>query len=183
MKKFTLPLLLLLLAAAAASAQESERLPHQRFALGFEFGAVQADPQFGANLTSPYFWHNALALRASARLAEHQYDDLTSMRSQTANYQLYKLGFVATSYSLAPLFRFYGEAGVAFLLPDKELSKEKSIGGYGHLGFEFFLRIDSSASYFIELGTVAVDAIAEEALFPHRYCSGFSISIGVRYYL
>ena len=65
------------------------------------------------------------------------------------------------------------------LLPSKELSNNDFVmGGYGLLGFEFF--VSKGFNYYIEIGGAGTGARAEKLINKPIYSNGFLIGIGIR---
>ena len=174
-----LPLALALLSGSVLSAQGALTRP----ALGFHLSNLAGDLAMGFDATSPTFLKGSLAFRASADLALRQGNPIAAPQAMTSEgYGVGKLGVVGMGGRVAEGIRVYGEGGFLFASPKPSFSKEPSrLGGYGHFGFEFLL--GKRGSYFIELGTVGLNAHADRQVGSPIYLNGFAVGTGMRIYL
>ena len=112
-----------------------------KISLGTHFMQFQGDLGLGINMTSPYFFNKKMAARIRANTGV--FDD---------NLQLgltYTLGWVED------MIRLNLEAGVNY--PVSRSNSQSTKGGYGLLGFDFFVK--KTCSYFIEIGGMGGGAL------------------------
>jgi len=78
---------------------------------------------------------------------------------------------------LGDFIAIYGEGGAIGLFPSSDFSEENIVvGGYGLFGFEFL--IADNFNYYIELGGIGVDAVADRIPNKPLYSNGFLINVG-----
>ncbi len=147
--------------------------------LGFQLNQFQNDFGLGAQLTTPYFFYDRMAVKTRANLMflEH----IEGNAYTWTPYTNISLGLVGTSARVSNFMHLYGEGGVLLILPaDNFSSQDAVVGGYGIFGFEFYLF--SSGNYFIEIGGVGSGATADKIPFNPIYSNGLSISTGLRFF-
>ena len=146
-------------------------------AAGFQLHQFNGDFGLGLNLTSPYFLKQSMAVRASGDVV---FSELDGWQPYAAS----RIGFLGGTGLISGFARFYGEGGLQFLFPDSNISEEKFVlGGYGHLGFEFFLDPGIQGhSYFIELGSTGIAESAGKLPGEPIYFNGFCTGVGYRRY-
>lgn len=161
-----------------ASAQEENSF-NSNIGLGFHLIQIQQDFGLGINLTSPHFAKNKIAFRMRGNLMWNQHLDDTNNDTWTP-YSSLSLGVIGVGGEIDDFIRLYGEGGLLVLFPSSQFSSESSVfGGYGLLGFEFFM--NDASNYFIEIGGTGTGATADEILGNPIYSNGLMISVGYRY--
>ena len=147
------------------------------FSAGFQLHEFDDDFGCGINLTSPWFWKDKTSVRFSG-------DVVFSKMKNWKPYGSSRLGLVGSTGLVHKFCRFYGEGGLQVLALNQEVSADKvKLGGYGHFGFEFFIKPEiNSDSYFIELGSSGIAAKAEKLEGKPMYFNGFCIGVGTRHY-
>ncbi|AEJ20393.1 hypothetical protein [Gracilinema caldarium] len=142
--------------------------------LGFSVQEWEDDLGMGLGLTSPWFLYEKAAIRVSGNV-------LFKTDNQWKPYYAIRTGLIGGSFMQSADIRLYGEGGFLFLFPDTSFdSASFRLGGYGHFGFEFFLSTTpGSGSYFIEVGSNAIDA---KSLAGNHYLNGFATTCGFRFY-
>lgn len=163
----------------AARNDADSKLP-----LGIGFGLSEAADNLSLNLelSSPTFGRYNFQVRA-----ESQLEYLSSFRNDPdlgwKMFSSHRLGLAAGSLKTgnAPI-RLYGEFGGLCILPPDELSGDAyHLGIYALWGFEFIIE-NSPVSYYLEAGSNALFAEAEELTGSPDYYSGFTTRVGLRYY-
>lgn len=174
---WALPFLFLILGPTGITPQEISK---KGFGLGFHVQQFQRDFGLGLQITSPHFLKEKIAVRARINLAWHEH--ATSYNTFWTSYPAVQLGLVGMGGMVGSHIRLYGEGGILALWPSQEFStKDRHIGGYGFFGFEFFM--NSTASYFIELGGIGIGATADNVPGHPVYSNGFATTVGFRYFL
>jgi len=186
MKK-TLFIFTIFLAIVSLTMAQGGRTPAKNhFEIGGQVNSFQNDYGLGINITSPYFYRGATAVRLSANYMWFQHNDLNSGNITWTPYYSFQFGIVGGAAVIANFLRLYGESGLVLLLPNSEFSTNSTeLGGYGVFGFEFFMSQDpqSFISYFIELGGMGIGAKADKLPGKPIYSNGFCASVGCRFYL
>jgi len=181
MRTSSLLLTLVLATALMAPVAFGQENNHASAASNLGFGSVlqknQNDFGFGAQIISPSFADDRLAVDASGT-----YNYVTG--STWAGYGSASLTLLAGLTAPSETHRLYGKAGVVALFPSDRVSSESiAIGALGGFGFEFFFTPERTGSYYIELGGMGTAAGADELEDSPVYANGFTTSVGVRYYL
>lgn len=154
----------------------TEKNRETNFSTGFQLHKFDDDFGCGINLTSPWFWKDKTSVRFSG-------DVVFSKMKNWKPYGSTRLGLVGSTGIVREFCRFYGEGGLQVLALNQDISIDNvKLGGYGHFGFEFFLKETNSDSYFIELGSSGIAAKAEKLEGKPMYFNGFSIGVGTRHY-
>jgi hypothetical protein len=131
----------------------------------------------GAEVTSPYFLWERVAVRVRGELVWDRVD--------WNPFYAVKGGLVGVGGYIADSIRLYGEGGVLFVFPTSALStQDVGFGGYGHFGFEFLVQpfARSHLSYLIELGTTGSGIRADQLAGSPFLVNGFAVSTGLRLY-
>jgi len=163
-----------LISAGQKKVTEQNREAH--FSTGFQLHKFDDDFGCGINLTSPWFWKDKTSVRFNG-------DVVFSKMKNWKPYGSTRLGLVGSTGIVREFCRFYGEGGLQVLTLNPDISADKvKLGGYGHFGFEFFLKETNSDSYFIELGSSGIVAKAQKLEGKPMYFNGFCIGVGTRHY-
>lgn len=150
------------------------------FGFGMQLNKHQDDFGLGLNLTSPFFLYDRMAVRIRGNIMfnEHTENNLATLTP----YSNFSIGFIGVGGKVGDYIRLYGEGGVILLLPSDNFSTEDYVwGGYGHIGFEFFM--SNFNNYFIEIGHVGTGAKQEKIATQPLYSNGMMINTGLRFYL
>ncbi len=152
---------------------------NKNFGLGFQLGQYQNDFGLGINMTSPFFVYDRLAVRVRGNFMWNEHLD-SNVETTWTSYSNLSLGVLGIGREIGDFVRLYGEGGGIFLFPPSELSSNSfEFGGYGLIGFEFFLT--RSSNYFIEIGAVGTGAKAEKVATKPIYSNGLLINVGYRF--
>lgn len=150
------------------------------FGFGMQLCQYQQDFGMGLNVTSPLFVYERVGLRLRGNLMFNEH--LEAAETTLTPYSNVSIGFVGVSGKVGEYIRLYGEGGMIALFPSADFSSEQiELGGYGHLGVEFFM--DKSFNYFAEIGHVGTGAIEDKVAANPLYSNGLTISVGLRVYL
>ncbi|MEZ4805583.1 MAG: hypothetical protein R2852_08905 [Bacteroidia bacterium] len=150
------------------------------FGFGFHLSEYQNDFGLGLNVTSPFFLHDGVGVRARANLMFNQ--NVVDSVTDFMPYNNLSIGFIGVGGRLGENIRLYGEGGFIAILPSSKFSSESmELGGYGLFGFEFFFT--KFGNYFIEIGAVGTGAKADKVSTKPIYSNGLTVSTGVRFYL
>ena len=162
----------------AISSYGQDESMGNKMALGFQLTQYQNDFGVGLNVSSPYFANEKMAVRLRGNLVWHQH--LTSKdETNWSPYANMSLGFTVISGKVGNHIRVYGESGAVALFPSTEFSdKSIHLGGYGLLGFEFFMY--QHGNYFIEIGALGTGAKADKVAGAPIYSNGLLINVGYR---
>lgn len=174
MKKLSL---LALCTAFATIGFAQQSTLSKKMGFGFQLGQYQNDFGLGAQVTSPFFLYEKLAIRAKANIMwnEHLLDGLSTW----SEYSNISVGVVGMGGEIANIIRLYGEGGLLIILPNENFSSNSSeLGGYGLFGFEFFLGYNFN--YYIEIGGVGTGAVADKIATQPIYSNGLIIQTGFR---
>lgn len=164
------------LAGAQESASESFAPGSGNVSFGFDLLDRAGSFGIGAEITSPYFIWERLAVRARGELIWDEFE--------WNIFSLARAGIVAVGGYLNDSVRLYGEGGVVFaFLPVALTDKDFVFGGYGHFGFEFLMNTfdHSHLGYFIELGANGINIHADK-LADQSLVNGFATTTGLRFY-
>jgi len=174
MKNKTKVFLLATLFAIGLSAQEKEA-ERNPYVLGFQLSQYQNDFGIGLSVTSPSFLHEMLAVKARGNLMF--FEHLQENETVWTPYANFALGIQSGHSKLGDFIAIYGEGGAIGLFPSSDFSEENIVvGGYGLFGFEFL--IADNFNYYIELGGIGVDAVADRIPNKPLYSNGFLINVG-----
>ncbi|MEO1260197.1 MAG: hypothetical protein AAFZ15_15485 [Bacteroidota bacterium] len=155
---------------------QDRQLPNG-FSFGFQLNEFQNDFGIGANVTSPAFLYDKVAVRLRGNLMFHQHPE--NDETTWTPYANFTFGLVSGRTQISDVIRLYGEGGVIGLLPASDFSTEDfEFGGYGLFGFEFFL--GTNGNYFIEIGGVGTGATADKIPSQPIYSNGLLLSVGYR---
>ncbi|HEX3048107.1 MAG TPA: hypothetical protein VHY08_25370 [Bacillota bacterium] len=188
MKRITMiciVLLLILGGVSSVSAQEEGASKYSTLSLGYTLYNIDKEFGHGFILTSPYFFNDRMAVRFSLNQSLYKGIPLGKTDYEWLPYSVYKLGVIGVSGGIADSFRYYGEGGVVYAVPNNQFSENNVSGGYGNFGFEFINNDNASPipfSYFIELGGIGTGAKAEKITGKPFYLNGFTTSTGLRFY-
>lgn len=181
-----IPILILICISITAHAQiENLPLRKNNISAGFKLMNSGGDFAFGAELTSPFFFHKHVTVRANVTQQYYSNTDQTLGTNLWTPYTTAKLGVVGVGGTPVPFLRMYGEGGFTTTFANSDISTtEMSTGAYGWFGFEFFMSSEEteSFSYYIELGGIYSNIRAEKL--PNRpiYNNGFVAGTGFRFY-
>jgi len=163
-----------------SNAQKSEMVPNYGFGFGFSVTQIQKDFGLGLNIISPYFANHKIALRIKGNMMFNE--NIQESSTTWTPYSNVSLGIIGVGGMVGGNVRLYGEGGMIGLFPSKEFSdKEFVMGGYGQLGFEFFL--SNGCNYFIEIGGVGTGANAEKIENKPFYSNGLLVGAGFRMFM
>lgn len=184
MKKVFVGLFLVLLTSVLWSQKQENNTNH--FSVGFKLQQVKNDFGFGAELTSPFFLKNRMAVRANYSLSYFEHYSAEAAGNVWSPYSVFRLGFVGVGGRPAPFLRLYGEGGFLLGLPDGNFATQNNFfGAYGHFGFEFFMSESAAehTSYYIELGGTGSGSEANTNTVKTNFYNGFTMATGFRFYL
>ena len=178
MKKLLVAFIIILATTTGLRAQDGLS---KKLGLGFQIGQFQKDFAFGLNLTSPYFIHGNIAVRAKGNLVWNEHPDENNEATWTP-YSNFSLGLIGVAGKVGNFARLYSEGGILLLFPSDKFSTERSVfGGYGLLGFEIFS--SEQTNYFIEIGGAGTGATADKLITKPIYSNGLIINAGFRFQL
>ncbi len=147
---------------------------------GIQLTQIQDDFGIGLNVTSPFFLYDRMAVRLRANLMFNEH--LAAGVSTLSPYSNISLGLIGVGGKIGDYIRLYGEGGGILILPSDAFSSEDyELGGYGVIGFEFFM--SKFNNYFIEIGHVGTGAKENKVVTNPLYSNGMVINAGVRFYL
>ena len=182
--KNTILIFFLFICVIKTRAQEQpaeSKVYSNNLSLGIHLNNFQNDFGYGLSLTSPFFPHTGVALKASGNIA---YNDGVLKNDSISNWRPYysfQFGTIATVAMIAKCIRVYGAGGMIILFPNSTVSSNKTeFGGYGSWGFEFI--INPRMSYYLELGGVGTGARADKAAGKSLYSNGFLTTAGMHFY-
>lgn len=174
MKTITLLLMLMISLIISAKAQYTV---NSGTGFGFQVNQYQKDFGIGLNVTSPFFLYDHMGVRLRGNLMFNEHEE--NGKITWTPYANMTLGLIGVSGYVADFIRLYGEGGVVMLMPADDFSSDDFVlGGYGLLGFEFFM--DKGLNYFIEIGGVGTGAVADKIATEPIYSNGLLISTGFR---
>ena len=175
MKQITLSIIALVAFITTVNAQENPI--NKGWGFGFQLNQYQRDFGMGLTATSPFFVHDAIALRARGNFMFYEHPE--NGTTKWTAYSNVSLGVVGVAGYIGNFMRLYGEGGVIALFPSDDFSSESfQIGGYGLFGFEFFMT--HMTNYFVEIGGVGTGAVADKVENEPIYSNGLLISTGFR---
>jgi hypothetical protein len=171
-----------MLSSPALAHDEAAAMP-DRLAFDFNLNRFQNTFALGLGATSPYLW-DRIAVHVTGDLAFFEGDFVADggVERRWEPHYVFKAGMIGVASEIRPDFRLYGEGGVVAILPDSSMSDESlRFGGYGVFGFE--LKARGPVSYFIELGSMGINARADKAVGKPIYSNGFTSTVGLKAYL
>lgn len=166
--------------AFCASAQNRYQKAPSGFSLGIHLNLLPRDFGVGMNITSPYFVNSKIAARVSTNYQWFQTANISGS-PKWALYNNVRAGFIGVTGFIGKSIRVYGEGGLVVIIPNTDASDKITSGGYGQLGFEFFL-VQRTNSFFIEIGGIGTGAMAEKLNGAPMYSNGLLTGIGFRLY-
>lgn len=176
MKRLT-TILILITFNSIAYAQEQEVPLNNGIGIGFNVTQIQKDFGLGLNVVSPYFFQKKMAIRVRGNFMFNENNPDSLVR--WTPYSNFSVGLIGVGGMISQRIRLYGEGGAICLIPSKELSNNDFVmGGYGVLGFEFF--VSKGFNYYLEIGGVGTGARAEKIINKPIYSNGFLIGTGIR---
>lgn len=156
-----------------------EETINKGFGYGMHLSQYQRDFGIGAQLTSPYFLKDRLAVRLRGNFMFNEHLDVENDETTWTGYGNLTLGIVSVGGYVGEHIRLYGEAGAIVIFPNDEFStKSTEFGFYGSFGFEFFSAPGSN--YFIEIGGMGTGAHADAIPGKPIYSNGLMLSVGWR---
>ncbi len=159
------------------SGQEEKKSIGDGFGFGFQLNQYQHNFGLGVNLHSPYFLYNNIAFRLRANLMYNEY--VQNQETIWTPYSNLMFGVVSGRTKISDAICLYGEGGMILIFPDENFSSASNeIGGYGLFGFEFYH--SAEFNYFIEMGGVGVEAVADKVENKPLYSNGLLINVGFR---
>lgn len=175
--KFLSTILILITFKSISYSQDQDNIINNGIGIAFNVTQIQKDFGLGLNIVSPYFFQKKMAIRVRGNFIFNENNPDSLVR--WTPYSNFSLGFVGVGGMITERIRLYGEGGAICLLPSKELSnKDFVMGGYGLLGFEFF--VSKGFNYYLEIGGVGSGARAEKIINKPIYSNGFLIGTGIR---
>ena len=151
-----------------------------KLSIGFQLQQVQNELGIGVHLLSPSIGHFRLKSAYSYSWFLHEKVDGISDWTKYSNLN-FGTRYQCITHNVTNL---YVELGSQLLFIDESISSESmNFGGYGLIGFEFFLHKDPSVStsYFIELGASANNSRADRITSQPKVGHGFITTVGVRF--
>ena len=177
MKKLIMVLAVLTVLAGSAALAAGENACGNGLSAGLALADGAGDFGFQGNITSPWFFRQHMAIRGSGFMDYRTGNDWTP-------YYGAQLGLVGGSFMADADIRLYGEGGFTFLFPSSKFDDDRFVlGGYGHLGFEFFVdRAHTGLSYYLELGSHGIATKTKADAGSLQYLNGFATTAGLRWY-
>lgn len=178
--KLSLLSLVLITFCISVKAQKNENFPNNGFGFGFNVNQYQKDFGIGIQIVSPYFASHKIAIRVKSKL---MFNETVKDSSTVWNpYSNVSVGLIGVGGMIGESIRLYGEGGMIGLFPSQAFSNKNFVaGGYGQLGFEFFL--SNSFNYYIEIGGVGTGAKADKITNKPIYSNGLLLGTGFRIFL
>ena len=183
MKVFWILIVAIITTAGIAHADEAppKHSHADNFSIGFEYSDSAGDFGLGLQLTSPTF-AEVLAIRLGGGVAFFEEGVVDGGESISYSpYYTARLGLMVSAGWPTENIRAYSVSGLLTVIPNSDLSTESVVlGGYGIIGFDFFMAPDSGWSYFIEGSALGTGASADKLVGDPIYQNGFRAAAGVR---
>lgn len=181
MKKLLASLILLSSSLPMAHAAETSRDHANSLAVGTDLSSFANNFGVGIQVASPRLLDGKLWFQLAG-----DYTWVQGISGGTTGWFPYgnlRLGVYSGRFIADGLpIRFYTGGGVVLLVNGGSLNSQSlNWGGFGLIGFEFFL--DPRTAPFLELGSMGTGAIANQLQSAPIYANGFTVSWGFKWYL
>lgn len=177
MKNFIVGLLLIASMQLLGQETKPSKTKYSGFDVGFQLNEFSKDFGLGITVSSPRLLRESVQFRLRANTMYFEY--VVNNETNWEPYYNLMLGSSSSTARISKNVGLFGEGGVILVFPSNKLSSsEAELGGYGIFGFEFYFT--DGFTYFIEMGGIGIDAVADRVANRPIYSNGFLKSVGFK---